>query len=74
MTPESSVITILELASDIQKGKTKVAVSTLIPRNDSNELNEKRKAVKLKQMCSQRNIDIIEHLNLDRNIHVNRDE
>ena len=64
---------IVDLASDMQKEKTKVTVSALIPRNDSNELDEKTKAVnaELKQMCSQRNIDIIEHLNLNRNIHVN---
>ena len=41
--------------------------------NDPNELIEKSKAVNAvsKQMCSQLNIDIIEHLNLERNIHVN---
>ena len=64
---------IVELASDMQKEETKVSVSSLIPRNDSNELDEKTKAVnaELKQMCSRRNVDIIEHLNLNRNIHVN---
>ena len=65
---------IVELASDVQKENTTVTVSTLIPRNDSNELIEKTEAVnvELRQMCSQRKIDIIEHSNLDRNIHVNR--
>ena len=64
---------IVELASDMQKEKTRITVSALIPRNDSNELDEKAKAVnaELNQMCSQRNIDIIEHLNVNRNIHVN---
>ena len=64
---------IVEVASDMQKKKTKVTVSALIPRNYSNELDEKTKAVsaELKQICLQRNIDIVEHLNLNRNIHVN---
>ena len=63
---------IVEIASDMQKEKTKVTVSALIPRKDSNELDEKTTAVnaELKQMCSQRNNDIIEHLNLNQNIHI----
>ena len=72
--PSAIASRIVELASDVQKENTTVTVSTLIPRNDSNELNEKTEAVnaELKQMCSQRKIDIMEHSNLDRNIHVNR--
>ena len=71
--PSAIASRIVELADEIQREKRKVTVSTLIPRNDSNELNEKTEAVnaELKQMCSQRNIDIIEHSNLDRKIHVN---
>ena len=72
--PSAIASRIVELASDVQRENTTVTVSTLIPRNDSNELNEKTEAVnsELKQMCSQRKISIIEHSNLDRNIHVNR--
>ena len=64
---------IVELADTIQKEEREVTVSTLIPRNDSNELNEKTEAVnaELKEMCSQHDIDIIGHSNLDRKIHVN---
>ncbi len=71
--PNAIATRIVELANEIQKEKRKVTVSTLIPRNDSNELNEKTEAVnaELKQMCSQRGFNIIEHSNLDRQIHVN---
>ena len=45
-----------------------VTFSTFIPRNDSNELNEKTGAVNrtFKQICSQRKIKIIEHSHLKR--------
>ena len=70
--PSVIVSRIVALADKMQKEKRKVTVSTLIPRNDSNELNEKTEAVnaELKEMCSQRDIDIIEHSKLEQKIHV----
>ncbi len=72
-TPSAIASRIVELANGVQNENTTVTISALVPRNDSNKLNEKTDAVnaELKKICSERNINILEHSNLDRNIHVN---
>ena len=72
-TPTQIAVEICNLAA---KAKTKdrgVAVSSLIPRGDSDELNEKTTNVneELKYLCKAKKIDFIDHVSIEREKHIN---
>ena len=66
----------VEICSLAEKARTKdrgVAVSSLIPRGDSDELNNKTKNVneELKYLCKAKKIDFIDHVSIDGEKHLN---
>ena len=63
-----------------EEGKRKVAISSLIPRNDSQELAKKSVLVnsELEKLCMEKGLDLIQHPSLTArhlngsNLHLNR--
>ena len=80
-SPQEIATGIQNLAQNMEEeGKRKVAISSLIPRNDSQELAKKSVLVnsELKKLCMEKGLDLIQHPSLTArhlngsNLHLNR--
>ena len=79
-SPSEIASNIHNLAERMEQGERKVAISALIPRNDSEELAKKSDMVniELKKLCEGKGTDLIEHTALTTrhlngsNLHLNR--
>ena len=79
-SPSEIASNIHKLAKEMEQGKRKVAISALIPRNDSEDLTKKSNMVniELRKLCEGNGTDLIEHTALTTrhlngsNLHLNR--
>ena len=79
-SPSEITSNIHKLAKEMEQGKRKVAISALIPRNDSEDLTKKSNMVniELRKLCEGNGTDLIQHTALTTrhlngsNLHLNR--
>ena len=70
--PEEIAYEIANLASSIKSKKNEVVVSGIIPRKDRFRDNAKETNESLLAICASRNIQFINHGNIDTRTHINR--
>ena len=70
--PEEIAYEIVNLASSIKSKKNQVVVSSIIPRKDHFRDKAKETNESLPAICASRNIQFINHGNIDTRTHVNR--
>ena len=79
-SPSEIASNIHKLTKEMEQGKRKVAISALIPRNDSEDLTKKSNMVniELRKLCEGNGTDLIKHTALTTrhlngsNLHLNR--
>ena len=71
--PAEEIATEIYLAADLRNGVNEVVVSAIISRGDDSMLNTKAKTVneKLKTLCGENSLDLIEHQNINATKHLN---